>query len=76
MMPFGALEVMGRERREAEMAAAENHRLTRPARMRARRGLVNKVSSLAQSIRRPSLRTRRRPADWDLPVPSPARRAT
>ena len=76
MMPFEALEVMGRERREALAAGAENDRQTRPGRMRARRRLISKVSSLALSIRRPSLRSRRRPADWDLPVPRPARRAT
>jgi hypothetical protein len=76
MMPFEALEVMGRECREALMSDAKNHRLSRPARTRARRGLVSKVSSLGQPIRRPSLRARRRPIDWDLPVPRPARRAT
>jgi hypothetical protein len=74
MMPFDALEVMGRERREAQMAQAENHRVTRSARVRAREGLVGKVSSLALSIRRPGLRSRPRPADWDLRVPSPERR--
>jgi hypothetical protein len=73
MMPFDALEVMGRERRDALMAEAENDRLTRPARMRARKGLVGKVSSLALSIRRPGLRTRRGAADWDLPVRRPER---
>jgi hypothetical protein len=76
MMPFEAIEVMGRERREALAVEAENDRLTRPARMRVRRGLVNKISSFGLSIRRPSLRSRRRPADWDLPVPRPARRTT
>jgi hypothetical protein len=76
MMPFEALEVMGRERREALVAEAENTRLTRPSRMRARQGLVTRVTSLALSFRRPSLRSRRRPADWDLPVPQPAQRAT
>jgi hypothetical protein len=76
MMPFEAIEVMGRERREALAVEAENDRLTRPARMRVRRGLVNKISSFGLSIRRPSLRSRRRPADWDLPVPLPARRTT
>jgi hypothetical protein len=70
MMPFEAIEVMGRERREALMSDAKNHRLSRPARTRVRRGLVSKVSSLGQSIRRPSLRARRRPVDWDLPVPA------
>ena len=74
MMPFDAIEVMGRERREALMAEAENDRSTRPARLRARKGLVGKVSSLALSIRRPGLRSRRRPADWDLRVPRPERR--
>jgi hypothetical protein len=74
MVPFDALEVMGRERREALMAEAENDQLTRPARLRARKGLVGKVSSLALSMRRPGLRPRRRPADWDLPVPRPERR--
>jgi hypothetical protein len=76
MMPFDALEVMGRERREALMAEAENDRATRPARLRARRGLVGKVSALALSLRRPGLRSRRRRADWDLAVPRPARRPT
>ena len=76
MMPFEAIEVMGRERREGLVSDADNHRLTRPARLRARRGLASKVSSLALSIRRPALRSRRRPADWDLPVPPAARRAT
>ena len=75
MMPFDALEVMGRERRDALTAEAENDRFTRPARMRARKGLVGKVSSLALSIRRPGLRTHRAAADWDLPVPRPERRA-
>jgi hypothetical protein len=74
MMPFDALEVMGQERREALMTQAENHRLTRPARVRARKGLAGKVSSLALSIRRPDLRSRPRPADWDLRVPRPERR--
>jgi hypothetical protein len=73
MMPFDALEVMGRERRDALMAEAENDRSTRPARMRARKGLAGKVSSLALSIRRPRPRPRRRAADWDLPVPRPER---
>ncbi len=76
MMPFEAIEVMGRERREALAADAENHRLTRPARMRARRELASKVSSLRMSIRRPSLRFRRRPAEWDLPATQRVRRAT
>ena len=76
MMPFDAIEVMGRERREALTAEAENDRSTRPARLRTRGVLIGKVSSLALSIRRPSLRSRRRPADWDLPVPQPAQRAT
>ncbi len=76
MMQFGAIEVMGRERREALVAEAENHRLTRPARMRARRERASKVSSFRLSIRRPSLRWRRRPVDWDLPVTRPAQRAT
>jgi hypothetical protein len=76
MMPFEAIDVMGRERREALAAEAENDRRTRPARMRARRSLVNRISSLGLSIRRPSLRSRRRPADWDLPVRRPAQRAT
>ena len=40
MMPFDAIEVMGRERREALMAEAENDRSTRPARLRARRRLI------------------------------------
>ena len=74
MMPFDALEVMGRERREALEAGAQNHQLTRPALLRARKGLVGKVSSWALSIRRPGLRLHRRPADWDLPVPRPERR--
>jgi hypothetical protein len=74
MMPFDALEVMGQERREALMTQAENHRLTRPARVRARKGLVGKVSSMALSIRRRGLRSRPRPADWDLRVPRPERR--
>jgi hypothetical protein len=74
MMPFEALEVMGRERRNALVADAENDRSTRPARRRARKGLVGKVSSLALSIRRPSGRSRRRAADWDLAVPRPDRR--
>jgi len=65
MMPFEAIEVMGRERREALTAEAENHRLARPARMRARRGLVDKVSSSGSSISRPSLRSRIH--DW-MPV--------
>jgi hypothetical protein len=75
MVPFDALEVMGRERREALMAEAENQRMTRAARLRARTGLVGKVSSLARSIRRPGLRPRRRTADWDVPVPRPERQA-
>jgi hypothetical protein len=69
MMPFDAIEVMGRERREALMAEAENDRSTRPARLRARRRLIGKVSSLALSIRRPSLRSRQRAADWAVPRP-------
>jgi hypothetical protein len=68
MMPFDAIEVMGRERREALMAEAENDRSTRPARLRARRGLIGKVSSLALSIRRP-VRSRRRAVDWVAPRP-------
>ncbi|MGH9230570.1 MAG: hypothetical protein ACRD07_17905 [Acidimicrobiales bacterium] len=74
MMPFEAIEVMGRERREALMAEAENHRLSRPSRVRARRGLVSRVSSFRLSIRRPSLRSRGRRAAWDLPATQPARR--
>jgi hypothetical protein len=74
MMPFDALEVMGRERRDALMAEAENDRLTRPARLRARKGLVGKVSSLALWVRRPGLRTRRAAADWDVPVARAERR--
>jgi hypothetical protein len=73
MVPFDALEVMGRERREALMAEAENHRMTRPARLRARKGLVGKLSSLVRSIPRPGLRPRRA-ADWDVPIPRPERR--
>jgi hypothetical protein len=76
MIPFDALEVIGRERREALAADAENHRLSRPARMRARRALVGRMSSLALSIRRPDLLFRRRPADWDLQVNRAAQRAT
>ncbi|HEY6416258.1 MAG TPA: hypothetical protein VIX41_08475 [Acidimicrobiales bacterium] len=76
MMPFDALEVIGRERREALMAEAENDRVTRPARHRARRGLVGKLSALALSLRRPGLRSRQRRADWDLAVPRAARRPT
>jgi hypothetical protein len=75
MVPFDALDVMGRERREALMAQAENHRLTRAAGVRARKGLVGRVSSLALSIRRPGLRPRRGAAAWDLPVAGPERRA-
>jgi hypothetical protein len=75
MMPFEAFEVIGRERREDLAAEAENHRLTRPARTLARRALVSKMSSLTPSIRRPGQRFRRRPADWDLKVARPARRA-
>jgi hypothetical protein len=69
MMPFDAIEVMGQERREALMTEAENDRSTRPARVRARQGLIGKVSSLALSIRRPSLHSRRRAADWAVPRP-------
>ena len=74
MVPFDALDVMGRERREAMMAEAENHRLTRAARVRARAGLVGKVSSLALSVRRPGLRSRRGAAGWDVPVARAERR--
>jgi hypothetical protein len=76
MMPFEAFEVIGRERREALAAEAQNHRLSRPARTRARRALVSKMSSLTLSIRRPGQRFRRRPAVWKLKVARPARRAT
>jgi hypothetical protein len=75
MMPFDALEVMGRERRDALTAQAENDRLSRPARLRARTALVGKLSSLALSIRRPRLRSRRGAAQWDLPVARPERSA-
>jgi hypothetical protein len=75
MVPFDALDVMGRERREALMAEAENRRLTRAAGVRARKGLVGRVSTLALSIRRPGLRPRRGTAAWDLPVAGPERRA-
>jgi hypothetical protein len=75
MMPFDALEVMGRERRDALTAQAENDRLSRPARLRARTALVGKLSSLALSIRRPRLRPRRGAAQWDLPVARPERGA-
>jgi hypothetical protein len=68
MMPFDAIEVMGRERREALVAEAENDRSARPARLRARRGLIGKVSSLAMSIR-PPVRSRRGAADWAAPRP-------
>jgi hypothetical protein len=74
MMPFEAIEVMGGERREALMADAEGDRSTRPARLRARRRLVSKVSSFVVSIRRPTVR--RRPAEWEVPVHRPAQRAT
>jgi hypothetical protein len=73
MMPFEAIEVMGRERREALMADAKGDRSTRPARLRARRRLVSKVSSFVVSIRRPTVR---RPAEWEVPVHRPAQRAT
>jgi hypothetical protein len=76
MIPFEAHEVIGRERREALVAEAETHRLSRPARMRARRALVGRMSSLALSIRRPGLLAQRRSADWDLTVDRPARPAT
>jgi hypothetical protein len=76
MMPFEAFEVIGRERREALAAEAENHRLSRPARTRARRALVSKMSSLTLSIRRPGQLLRPRPADWELKVARPAGRAT
>ena len=75
MMPFDAFEVIGRERREALAAEAENHRLARPARIRARWALVSRMSSLASSIRRPGRRFQRRPADCYV-VAHPARRAT
>ena len=75
MMPFGALEVMGRERRDALTAQAENDRLSWPARVRARKALVGKISSLALSIHRPRLRPRRGAVDWDLPVARPERGA-
>jgi hypothetical protein len=76
MMQFEAIEVMGRERREALAAEAQNHRLTRSSRRQARQKLVNKMASVALSIRRPGLWSRHRPADWDLPVPQPARGPT
>lgn len=76
MVPFDAFEVIGRERREALAAEAENHRRSRPARMQARRALVGRMSALAQSIRRPGLLSGRRSADWDLNVSRPARRMT
>ena len=75
MMPFDALEVVGRERRDALTAQAENDRLSRPARVRARKALVGKMSSLALSIHRPRLRPRRGAVDWDLPVARPERGA-
>jgi hypothetical protein len=75
MVPFTALEVMGRERREALMAEAEIHRLTRPTRLRAGKRLVGMVSSLAHWIRRAGQRPHRRAADWDMPVAGPERRA-
>lgn len=73
MMSFEAVELMGRERREALAAEAANHRLTRSARRRTRPRLASRVASFALSIRRPGLRSQRRPAEWDLPVPRPAR---
>lgn len=76
MIPFEAHEVIGRERREALAAEAENHRLSRPARMRARRALVGRMSSFALSVRRPGPLFRRRPAEWDVKVNRPAQRAT
>jgi hypothetical protein len=74
MMPFDALEVMGRERRDALTAQAENDRLSRPARVRARKALVGKMSSLALSIHRPRLRPRGA-VDWEVPVARPERGA-
>jgi hypothetical protein len=76
MMQFEAIEVMGRERRESLAAEAQNHRLTRSTRRQARQKLVNKVASVALSIRRTGLWSPHRPADWDLPVPRPARGPT
>ena len=64
-----------RERRDALTAQAENDQLSRPARLRARKALVGRLSSLALSIRRPGV-FHRRSADWDLNVARPARRAT
>ena len=76
MTPFEAHEDLGRERRVARAAEAENHRLSRPARMRARRALVGRMSSFALSVRRPGPLFRRRPAEWDVKVNRPAHRAT
>lgn len=74
MIPFEAHEVIGRERREALVAEAETHRLSRPARLRARRALVARMSSLALSVRRPGPLFRRRPAECDVEVIRPAQR--
>lgn len=73
MMSFEAVELIGRERREALAAEAENHRLTRSAGGRARPRLAKRVASFALSIRRPGLWSQRRPPEWDVPVPQPAR---
>jgi hypothetical protein len=74
MIPFEAHEVIGRERREALVAEAEAHRRSRPARLRARRALVGRMSSLALSIRRPGVLFQRRSAECDVEVIRPAQR--
>ena len=61
---------------EAHPEAVVKLRHERPRPLRARRALVGRMSALALSIRRPGVLVRRRPAEWDLKAPAPARRAT
>jgi hypothetical protein len=75
MLPFEAIEVMGRERREALAAEAHHHRLTSSARARARGQLLSRMSGWWLALR-PSRRARDRQVGWDRPVMRPARRTT
>ena len=76
MVPFEAMEAMGRERRQALRAEADSHRLTSGARARARRRVVGRMSGWWLALRSARPSDDRRVRSGDRPVLEPAQRTT
>lgn len=73
MIPFDAMEMIGRERRETLLAEAENRRRARAGRGRR---FATRMPAPRLSSRRPSLHVRHRPAAWGWRIVRLARRTT